>query len=112
MQLFVISLTGKTITLYVKPDTSINDIKKDIHWREGIPDDQQRLIFGRHQLEDRLTLIDYRIQKESTIHVVLRMRGGGAFADVSAGTMINGILSKDGPSWRTISNGLNTHGIC
>jgi len=76
MQLFVKTLQGKTVSIEVEEGESIEDVKAKISEKEGIPPEQQRLIFGGQQLQDGKTIDDYDLGDDSTLHLVLRLRGG------------------------------------
>ena len=74
-QIFVKTLGGKTITVTdIEPSDTILTLKERVQDKEGIPPEQQRLIFGARQLDDRRTLADYNIVNESSIHLLLKLR--------------------------------------
>ena len=73
MELFVKTLTGKTVTIEVEEGESIEDVKAKISEKEGIPPEQQRIIFGGQQLQDGKTIDDYDLSDDSTLHLVLRL---------------------------------------
>ena len=75
MQIFVRVMCGKTITLEVEESTTLQEVMDMLQGKSGVPPDEQRLVFVRKQLEPGRTLADYNIQKESTLHLVLRLRG-------------------------------------
>lgn len=110
IQIFVVTLKGKIISLLTCLNSSTENIKCMIEAKEGIPSDQQRLIFGGFQLEDGKKLYQYRIGKESTLHLVFRLRGGG-LPDVDQ-EEIEKTGTRKGPFWLTYKQGLNVEGIC
>ena len=110
MQLFVKTLNGKTITLDVGDSDTIDNLKAKIQEKEGIPVENMRIIFAGKQLEDGRTLSDYNIQKESTLHIVLRLRGGmplpGTAFDVLENHLHRGVDGPDLKKQRTMLDAL------
>jgi ubiquitin len=95
MQLFVKTLTGKTVSIEVEEGESIEDVKAKIAEKEGIPPEQQRLIFGGQQLQDAKTLDDYGVGDDATLHLVLRLRGGGVSKTVTKLALGTGSFQVD-----------------
>lgn len=94
-QIFIKTLTGKTIKLDVENNSSITSLKEEIQRREGVPQGDQRLIFGGKGLDDNKTVEDYNIQNESTVHLLLRLRGGSKQIFVKTLTGKSMVLTVD-----------------
>ena len=75
-QIFIKTLTGKTLTIVVRKEDTVENLKQKIQDREGIPSNEQRLIYAGKELHGNRILSDYNISKDATLHLVLRLRGG------------------------------------
>src|SRR5579872_3619977 len=111
MQIFCKTLTGETITIHIERCALVDKLKQTIGARLGIDTENQRIIFAGKQLEDGRMLSEYQIQREATLHLCLKLRGGG-FADVGKAIMHTGKFSSTAPKWRKVNDGINIHGIC
>lgn len=114
IQLFVKTLVGRTVTVDCNLSDTILRVKETILEREEIPINQQRLIFAGIQLEDDYNLASYGISNESTLHLVLRLRGGGGstFTDMSEGKTTRHKWSDSAPDWRIAKIGMCVEGFC
>ncbi|ORY38401.1 hypothetical protein BCR33DRAFT_682469 [Rhizoclosmatium globosum] len=117
IKLYIKNLTDRQIEVYCSADDTIENVCWRIQEHDGIPVEQMRLIFSGIQLEMGRMLSDYNITSETTIHLVLRLRGGGVamgtgFVDVSSGGPESVEFSDKAPEWRLAGYGLNVEGVC
>jgi ubiquitin-large subunit ribosomal protein L40e len=110
-KIIVGTITGKRIPIIVTQDMLISELKQIIQNKEGIPPNQQILVFKRHSLEENMTIGNYNINRNSQILLHLDIRGGGIFTDVSK-RFVEDKWSSDAPQWRTCSNGINFESKC
>lgn len=113
VQIYIKTLTGKFITLDVEPRNTIEEVKTKIFEKEGIPQYEQNLLFERQELADDRVLADYNIKHESTLHLVLRLKGGGVeicFNKLSASVISK--LVKEGPAYRQVEPGFSFQSKC
>lgn len=113
MQIFIRTLIGKTIELEVESSDTIHQVKKMI---EDKGHQAVRLIFAGHQLVDDKMLLDYNIQPQSTLHIVLFLRGGGCNAPDVTEEMNSSVsirqFGKNLPAWRNVNPGFYADGVC
>ncbi|KAA6397807.1 MAG: putative Polyubiquitin [Streblomastix strix] len=116
IQIFVKTITGKTIVLKVEQQETIEEVKWKIQEKEKMPFDQLQLSFGGKQLDNWWTLRDYNIQKESTLNLEMRLLGGDPpklFVDVAgSNTLVNRNWNDTAPEWRQTAPGLGIEGTC
>lgn len=111
MKIFVKSFSGNTLKLKVESNMKILEVSQLILKKDNIPIDQQRLIFAGKQLGNDLTVGDYNIQDGATLHMVLRLRGGG-FSFASLQNLEPVSFSDTAPNYRSVSPGLYLQGYC